>query len=524
MKTRRILALDLGRSTLKGILLEQTDSNLTVLRVGLLELPQGAESLAREKAVKQLLQEMPRDRRTEVVSVVDDPFLSLRQVLVPPMPEGELYGAVQWELHSALSVPPEEARIDFELLGETNSAGRKRLRLLAAALPASTIQEHLNLLAQAGLKPTQLIPKVAAIATWAHHARPGSEGVVALLYLGGLSTEFLVVQGKELLFARKIPGGGLDITRGMTAALMTSQGQMGLSEAEAEAVKRQVGIPKADLAESGPKGISGTQLLALIRGPLERLALEVDRSLAFYGESSAGGALTELILVGGAAHLKGLPLWLQQRLKIRVTVPDLFRGISLSPSAVQGPETSPSLSLVPALGACLGAGSGINLLPVEMKEAARTRMKRAAFTGMATAVVLGSLLVRIGMGVYHQSLSRQIAAFKVEEQALAVHVAQARTALAIREQQRWQPRWEEAFKELSQVLPREVHLVGLNIDGRQMLLRGEVREADRSTDVILPELMRALGEGLFTQVRLSSTRRKDDRPTETEFEIQCSLK
>ncbi|MBI3332824.1 MAG: pilus assembly protein PilM [Candidatus Omnitrophica bacterium] len=520
MRTQRILALDLGRFALKGIAAERADSKWVVTRVALLEPPPAGGP---EAALKQLLGKMPRDRWTEVVSVVDDPFLTLRQLSIPPMPEGERRGAVQWEIHSALSLPPEEIILDFEPLGETEGP-QKKVRLLAGAAPASVIQQHLSLLGGAGLQPTHLIPRGAAIAAWFRHLRPAPEGPVALLDLGGFSCEFLVIEGKELLFSRKIPVAGSDFTKGITAALMTPQGQVSLSETDAEALKRRIGIPQTDLAEAGLKGISGVQLLGLIRGPLERLALEVERSMAFYGETTGRPAVTELILVGGGAHLKGLPSWLKERLRIPVTVPDPLQGISHLPAALEGLAAGQSLSLVPAIGACLSAGSGMNLLPAEVKAAAKSRVKRAALTGIWTAAILAVALIRIGIGVAQLSVDRQTAALRVEREALSGQISQAKAALEIQEEQRQQPLWEEAFKELSQVLPPEVYLQELDLDGRQLLLRGRVRELGRPADSILPELMRALGEGLFTQVRLNSTRRREDESRETEFEIRCLLR
>ena len=524
MRNKRVLGLDLGRSAFKLALVEWKEGIPHVTQMRFLELPVTSDETARQAALRQLLEGISLTGTMQTVSVVDDPFACVNRLMVPPMPAGELAGAVRWELQRSLAVPPEEAAVDYEILGEVESGGTRKLKLLAAALPGRTIQEHLAFLSAGGIKPTQLLPKASAIATWGPKADYLKEGSVALLVLWASSSEFIIVQEGRPLFTRKIPVSGIDFTKGMTGTLVTGQGQTALTESEAETIKRSVGIPQSGAPEIGMKGISGIQLLALLRGNLERLAAEVERSIVFYGESTSGTEIPEMILIGGGAHLKGLSEWLQERLRIRVSVPNPLKGFQQEPTALQGSASSVPLSFVPVLGAVVTAGRGINLLPVEMKQAAQTRIQRAALTGMLTATIVGALLLRIGMAVYERTLQVQIEASQLEQATIAPQVVLAKVALMAHEQQLLQPYWEEVFKELSQAVPREIYLMGLTVQEGQVTLRGRVRELGRPTDQILADFQRTLGEGLFTQLRLNSTRQLEDPLKEAEFEIVCLLK
>ncbi|MBI3616437.1 MAG: pilus assembly protein PilM [Candidatus Omnitrophica bacterium] len=524
MKGKPVLGLDLGSCTFKLVLLEWRESRPLVTQMRFLELPPGCDEAARQAALKQLLQGIFPAEFAQVVSVVDDPFACLCHVLVPPMPAGELLGAVRSELQQHLAVPPEEAMVDYQPSGEVEVSGVKKQKLLAAALPKAAIQKHLNLLSEAGVRPTQLFLKAVAVARWVQQKSPRKDGPVGLLYLGGSSSEFIVVEGGQPLFTRKVPVSGVDFTKGMTGTLMTEQGQTRLTESEAETIKRSLGIPQDPLSETGAKGISGTQLCALLRGNLERLTAEVERSLVFYGESTGGPAVSELILVGGGAHLKGLSDRLQEHLKIQVQVPDPLEGFQQTPAALQGPASATPLSFVPVLGAALTEGLGINLLPAEIKQAHQMRIQRAALTGVLTATVVGALLIRIGMGVYERTLRTQITAFSLERAAVASELVQARIAFVTQEKQRSQPRWEDLFKELTHVLPREIYLTGLTLSGNEVTLRGQVREQGRPSDQVLADFLRALEEErFFTQVRLISSRQLEGPAKESEFEIRCSL-
>lgn len=513
------MALDLGSTTFKLALVQMKDSVPKVLESKLLELPRGTPEAARLQALKSLLSGIKLSEVNYLVSVMDDPFACLHTVMTPPMPSAELKEAALWELQRYLAVPPEQVLVDIERMGEIQKDGAKRLKLLAAAIPAAAVEEHLKFLGEAGVKPHQLLPKASAVAGWLAGAKAASSDPVALLAIGAKSSEFLVVQAGKPVFYRKIPVAGEDVTRGMMTVLVTPQGQVGLTELEAETLKRAIGIPSAGSAGDPTHGISGEQLLSLIRGTLENLTTEVERSLAFYGESSEGTGVTELILVGGGAHLKGLPEWLGERLGLRVRSPMALEFFSVTPgsSAAQMP-----LSLVPVLGAAMSAGRGINWLPTQLKEAVQIQVKRSALTGIATAVILGTILLWTGMKIYGQSLEKQAAALRIELAAVTPDLPKAKATLGAHAWASLEPHWEELFKEMSHRVPPEIHLTEWNLDEKRLGLRGRIR-GRVSADVILADFMRSLGKGLFTQVRLGSTRKLGEPTQEEEFEVQCLI-
>lgn len=524
MKRSGVLALDLGSATFKLLLLEKEGGQAKVTQARLSELPPQADAATREAALRSLLEGIRPEKLSQVVSVVDDSFACVRLVRTPRIPMGEVAEAVKWELQRFLALPPEETSVDFELLGEEEEQGARKLKLLAAALPSGAVRDHLALLDRVGLKPTQLLPKVVALGMWAGRAGPAQKEPVALLEMGASGSEFVVAQGGHPVFARKIPMGGVEITRGMTGVLMTAQGQMGLTEPEAETVKRSIGIPEGDSAELVGKGISRAQLLSLIRGSLDRLATELERSLTFYGESSGGGGVTQLLIVGGGAHLKGLAVWLEGRLGIRVQAADAWEGRSVSTNALQGAAASTPLSFIPALGAALAGGAGINLLPQEWKEAARLRMQRMALTGLASLAAAGLVLLWAGMHTYRHSLRNQVGALQIERGAVVSQLPLIRAAVAVQEGLAEEPDWEVFFRGLSLLTPKEIYLTELSVQGRTVALRGRVRRVAGSSEPVLTGYIRVLKERLFSDVQLRSSRRTEGSLDSEEFELGGELR
>ncbi len=524
-KTKQTLGIDLGSAVFKLAILEWNEGRPLLAKARMVELPLGADAAARQEGMKKLLTEISPERFSQVVVLVDDPFLCLQQLLVPRMPSAELPGAIRWELQRYLAVPPEEAIVDYQVLGEADVGGVKKLRLLVTAIPEGVVQDQLKILAQAGLRPTHLMPKAVAVAAWFNQRSRVGTAPVALLDLGAVSSQFLVVQEGRPVFARKIPVAGLEMTKAMTAVLMTTQGQGGFTETEAERIKREVGIPSADAPSTViERGISSVQLLSLIRSPLERLAAELERSLNFYGESTPDENVTELILVGGGAQMKHLAQWLQDRLHIQVAIPSPLDGIPQATDAVEEAAAHSALSLVPVLGTPFGAEKGLNLLPPQLKGAVQTQIKRAVLTGGLAALLVGGILLWLGLWIFCQSLQKQMAAFQTEHAAILQEGVRARAGLAVQERLAQEADWEGLFKELSQVTPREIYLTGLSVEDRRVALRGRVQDLGRPADIVVMEFIHTLENGLLTQVRLTSNRQADPAGRESEFVIGSVLR
>lgn len=523
MKPKRILALDVGSCALKLAVVLREESRSRVLQVRLSEVPGGCDPAVRAAALRALLEGIPVEQMSEIVSVVDDPFLCLRQVAVPHIPAREIANAVRWELQKYLAVSPEQAAVAYEVLGEFEAKGVRKQKLLAVAIPAATLQQHLDLLSEAGIRPTQLAPKCAALQHWLGGIRPPAQGEpVGILEVGGSACELMVAEEGRVVFSRKIPGGGAEITREMTGVLMTEQGQVALTEAEAETIKRSVGIPKAQT--QGMKGISGVQVFSLIRGGLERLAVETERSLAFYAESATGAAVNELILAGGGAHLKGLPEWLGERLGFRVSAPTSLEGFSPAPGALDGAATSVPLGLAPVLGAALGTGRGFNLLPQELQERIRIQVQKAALKAALTAAALAALFAWAGLHLYGASLRRQIEAFRMEHRVAADQLREMRIAVAAHRRLESEPDWEAAFRGLSHQVPREIYLTEWTVERTAVVIRGRVRRLSRTPEEVLGQFLEEMERGPFTEVALRSSRQMESGPEIAEFEVACRLR
>jgi type IV pilus assembly protein PilM len=125
-----------------------------------------------------------------------------------------------------------------------------------------------------------------------------------------------IVKGIHSLFTRDITVGGSQFTDVL-------QRNLGLSFAQAEAVKRGV----AEAAE----GLEEKSIEPLMNNVTEMVAMEIQKTFDFYRATADDGAMTvqKILISGGGSKLAGLAEELSARLELPVEVLDPFRSIKV---------------------------------------------------------------------------------------------------------------------------------------------------------------------------------------------------
>ena len=80
---------------------------------------------------------------------------------------------------------------------------------------------------------------------------------------------------------------------------------MQLDADQAERLKREYGIPAPSEADRQAEGIPLAQIGAMIRPALDRLAVEFQRSFAYYQERVGGPPVTRVDTLGGNGSASG---------------------------------------------------------------------------------------------------------------------------------------------------------------------------------------------------------------------------
>lgn len=515
-----IVGIDLGSSSIKWVRLVRKEGRFVFNGVTLREIPPPGDETREAKtvlALKELLKGVNL-ARTQFVACVNDEKAVMRVVSVPPMPKAELKEAIKLESRSYFPFSLEGALVEYEMLGVVDDQGIKKMRLAVATAPRETAEGALALLMKAGIKPAAIFP-----AAWAFHklaeAVPSPEDQIRCwVDIGERQTELIILKGSRLIFSRKIPVGGRDFTQTMTVALHSERGKTELSLEEAEEIKREVGIPAGQgepqwLREK----ISSTQLVSMLRSPLEQLAGEIDRSFNYYTEETGGSKIDILYLFGGGGSLKGLAEALSEKLGMEVKTGNPLEGLK----KIEAQFLIPEEGLQPfaaALGATLSAPSaGVNLLPPEIKQEIKNSLVRATFQSIGASALLIAAFIYIGMQIQLANYQKRIEVAKKEMSSLQALLGKVEVQSLASKIMAEEPYWEDIFRELSHLIPSDVYLTEFTREGKKLFLKGVI--VSKEKEGTLSDFILNLESGIFKNVKLVTAKERSSG-SESEFELE----
>lgn len=497
-----VVGLDIGASSVKAALFESKGDTPKFIRSAQRELKKRSDGKVPEdsivSAVKSLAKELDFNKARMNVSI-NCPMTAIKIVRVPYMPKSELKDAISLASKSYFPFSIEHSNLDYEIMGDFVDKGARVYEVAVAVSPEATVSRFLSLLHKAGIKPASFISCPYAIKKLAEKSYAKKEKTTCLLDMGELHAELVILRGKELVFSRKIPVKGEDFTKALTEALVTASGRVELTQEEAEKIKKEIGIPPEGEQKIIDGKISTSQISSLITSPLENLAGEIERCFDYYREETGGGTIDSLVLLGGGALLKGLPERLAKDLGIEVKLGEASRFAA-------------------ATGAALSGYGGVNLLPEEIKEETKGIIKRSSVTAAVVAVVITALLFYIGMKIQLGNLEKRIEVGKLEITSLSPQLRNAHEKHLANLVLVNEPHWEDIFRELSNILPIDIHLKSMQMKNGVITLKGVVEAANG--EEIISRFIVALEDGIFRDVKLIMTRDLDGFQG-NEFEIRC---
>jgi len=514
-----VIGLDIGTSSVKIAQFIKKEDGLYLVKADLREIKQSEDSALREQEVVSALKDLFRGidiKKSKVIVVINCPKTAIKIAKAPYMPKAELRDGISLEAKNYFPFPIDDSLLDYEILGDVVEKGIRKYEVAVSVSPKVTVEKYLLLLEKAGIKPSSFVPSNYALQKVAQNLST-EEKTQCFVDMGKLHTELIICKGRCLLFSRKIPVAGDEFTKAMTGALVSDRGRTELTLDEAEKIKREVGIPSEAESKIIEDKISTTQILSMLRTPLEQLVNEIERCFDYYREESGGGKIDSLVLFGGGASLSGLIKFLSEGLGIEVKLSDSLEGLKIEPN-VLGERDKISYRLGLAIGAAQSEGKGINLLPPELKEETKRVIKRGTIEAVFTAIIIIPVLLSIGMNIKIDNFNKRIAAVKMEMASLSEQVKDSQAKRIAQSVLSEEPYWEDVFHELGSLIPDEIRVGNVKVENKVITIKGIVDSPDGQQ--VLANFIVALEKGLFNGVKLIESKNLTDRPG-IEFEISC---
>jgi type IV pilus assembly protein PilM len=262
--------------------------------------------------------------------------------------ERQLENAIGFRAHETLSVPLDEAVIDYHVLSvdadEDGSVVRKILLVVAyrefverylAATDAAKLE-----LAGIDLEAFALLRALSAPGGGDVDGDP--DAAVTVVNIGHERTTVAVAHDGVCDFARVLEWGGSAIGAAMARALK-------LAPAEGESLKARL------LLEPGKEGVEGlppskaAEAVEAVRYELQALVRELLSSLRFHQTQAGSPPLGEILLTGGTSRIRGLAAELEAELGIPVRLGDPLARFELA-EHVEFPDHPGALAVALGLG------------------------------------------------------------------------------------------------------------------------------------------------------------------------------
>lgn len=326
-KKQSLVGLDIGSHTIKAVELETLPNRSHKLtRWGisapLAEAIVDGEIMDRQLVVDAIvnLLESREIKSRNVVAAVSGRAVIVKKITMNKLSAEDAQQAVYWEAEQHVPYDVNDVSLDFEILGPAPN-DPKQMQVLLVAAKKDMVMSFGDLIREAGLEPVMVdVDSFAAQNALEANVDFGPNEVVAILNVGAEMTNINIVQGGVPYFTKDLQLGGHTL-------IETAQRKFNLSQAEAAAAVR---------GESG----SSLDLTPVIEQACDGLATALDRAQAYLRTAGEAGAVSRVMLCGGASLTPGLADFLHRRLGVPAEIANPLARVSYDPAVFAGQDVS----------------------------------------------------------------------------------------------------------------------------------------------------------------------------------------
>lgn len=549
-KQKSILALDLGSSYVKLLEFQIDKDKPSIKNFSVTPIPHELQELEsiNDPSYIDFLKKLISEKgisATGATVCISHPQLEVRNLVLPAMGHKELDTSVRWEAKNIISVPIEEALLDYITLNQLQTDEGKKLQLCVAALPKKLASDYLSLLQALNLEPVSFfIEQQVSWKAFVNSPEIKGKETVALINLGAEKTQVSIYQNAKLGLTRNIPIGGNRFTSSIASKVTTTTGGS-IDIEKAESLKYKYGIPTA--GEITPEGINPSHISAALRPVLEELSSEINRLFYYYKNEHKGVKDIEIVAIyGGTSNLKGLNDYLSKNLNMPVISPEAVNLESIDiPESYKEELTKQQPFLVNTIGAILtGEEKFINLLPAEIKEKRIIQKQKAMLIKAWLCLVIAIILSYSSLAAWGSLKQRTLTALRKGYEELSpwkakldehrANMRELRRKMAVCNSKIGkEPFWEDLLTELGNLVPANMVLdkIAINYRGKSkklpLTIAGAIYPDTSPEEETLTKFLEALEKSsYFCKVNLEFSKEAEveEGKKGLEFEAGCDIK
>jgi len=525
---RAFFALECTERSVKLIEMTALGSEFKLVRAEAIQLGEARDPAGHERALKEAVKKIFEDKDIRFATrllVVNSPLTYFTQYVIPQVPEKEAAEILKWKLKDEIPFPLEEAVIDYRLSRIAHSDKELHSSALVAATPRSAIDSLINILAQVGLPPFVPVQAIFTVMALPKTFEMDTRQLVAVLDVGESMTEVAFYTKGKLAFLRKISFGSSLLTEALMGRLASDQGFISLSAFEAEQVKREHNLfDSLDQASIFNK-ISISKLYALIRPELEKLILELRRSLDYYTQSQREG-IERIYLTGEGSDQKGLVNFLEYEMNVPTKRVYFEQEIKTDVPLKQNFSQYHRLVAAVLDSGVLEDSFGTQLIRTLAKRVHGWSYQKV---GLVSCLIVASIY---GSLFFHaQNIHQKTIRLKKEIENLEPgyqyaqklgHIEKKIASVKLLSERIFErePSWIEVFREISHQIPKETTLNTVSYQQHALVLTGNILQG--GSEKTVASVLESLEGPVFKKVSLVSVE-KNSAQKSAAFTIRCEV-
>ncbi len=410
-KNDRILAIDIGATSIKLCEFEYNAAGTMSLSVfAYREYEEELSEDTRMGVVAGLLRQMlaesgSRARKTMLSMSGQSVLLRFGKIPYGNYDRKQIKQLAEFEARRNIPFAIDEVIWDYQLISGDDP---EAVDVMSVVIKDSIVEQFTSAVASVGLEP--ILVDVAPVCCY-NTARAndlGKDECVAVLNIGGRSTNLIFVEG-ERFFARTIPIAGYSITQQIAK-------EFGIGFPEAEELKRHHGFVSLGGAYAEPGSETAASVSKIIRNVMARLHGEISRSISIYKAQQKGSSPTKMYLTGGSSILTYCDLFFSEKLGIPVEYFNPFPIVNILPSVDRQRlgEVAHMFSETIGLGLRFGVACPIeiSLLPKDIRRQQMLSAKKPYFVAAMLSVLV--LLATIWIGLSTRADATEYCAKQLE--------------------------------------------------------------------------------------------------------------
>jgi type IV pilus assembly protein PilM len=345
--SNELIGLDISSSAVKLIELARRGERYSVEAYAVEPLPanvvnekQITDPKSVGEAIARAIARAGTRTRNAAIAVAGASVITKTITMSASLKEADMEEQIKAEADQYIPYSLDDVNLDFQVIG-VSPKNPANVDVQLAACRKELIEQRVAALEIAGL-----VAKVIDIESYAlenacpllYHQMPdlGRHKTIALFDIGASMTSLLVLHDRNPVYTREQAFGG----RQLTDDIMRFYN---MSYADAGRGKRMGGLPEN----------YETEVLA---GFISDLTLQIDRALQFFFSAATQHRnIDALVLAGGCAHIPGIDVAVQDRLKLQTSVARPFAQMGVAARAKPAQLARDEASLLIAAGLALRA-------------------------------------------------------------------------------------------------------------------------------------------------------------------------